>query len=255
MPTLTIPAADTRLHIVDTPGAAPPLVLLNGAFGTAQDWNRVVAGLDGKHRVIRFDMRGRGKSGTSADYSLQASVDDVGRVIEAVGAERPVLVGWSHGATTAVRYAAQHPGQVAGLVLIDGAYPLAMFDEAGRKKVRAQFRRLGPAMRIMAAFGRGARLSAGQAADVVIEMDAVNGGLADDFENLDCPAVFVRGSGGHSGAPAEEMHTMRESSAAAEAASDRVSVFATAPCNHVQILRKCADVVIAAIEDVTSKAS
>ena len=55
--------------------------------------------------------------------------------------------------------------------------------------------------------------------------------------------------------PAEEMRTMRDSSAAAEAASERVSVFATAPCNHVQILSKCADVVIAAIEDVTSKAS
>jgi pimeloyl-ACP methyl ester carboxylesterase len=30
-----------------------------------------------------------------------------------------------------VRYAAQHPEQVDELVLIDGAYPIAMFDEAG----------------------------------------------------------------------------------------------------------------------------
>jgi pimeloyl-ACP methyl ester carboxylesterase len=255
MPTLTIPAADTRLHIVDTPGGTPPLVLLNGGFGTAANWNRVVSRLDGKHRLIRFDMRGRGKSGVSADYSLQACVDDVGRVIEAAEAGRPVLVGWSYGATAAVRYAAQHPGQIAGLVLIDGAYPMATFDEAGRQKVRAQFRRLGPIMKILAALGRGARMPAGQAAGVVIEMDTANGELAEDFKYLDCPAVFVRGTGGHSGAPADQMRTMRESSAVAEAASGRVSVFATAPCNHLQILNKCTDVVIAAIGDVTSKAS
>ncbi len=74
---------------------------------------------------------------------MQGAVDDIGRIIEATGIGRPILAGWSHGATTAVRYAAQHPKQVAGLVLIDGAYPIAMFDEAGKEKVRAQFRRLG----------------------------------------------------------------------------------------------------------------
>jgi pimeloyl-ACP methyl ester carboxylesterase len=251
---LTVPAADTTLHVEDTPGGSPALVLINGAFGTLRNWDNVAARLGGKYRVIRFDARGRGKSGTSADYSLQAAVDDIGRVIAATGVTRPVLAGWSHGATAAVRYAAQHPGQVAGLVLIDGGYPLASFDEAGKQKVRAQFRRLGPLMRIAAVFGRGARMSSAQAADLVIEMDAVNGNLGADFKALDCPAVFVRGSGGHPGASAEEMRTLRDSVAAAEAASERVSVFATAPCNHVQLLSKCADVVTSAIEDVTGTA-
>jgi pimeloyl-ACP methyl ester carboxylesterase len=100
--------------------------------------------------------RARGKSGRSADYSVQAALDDIGRVIDATGIERPILVGWSYGATLAVRYAAQHPEEVGGLVLIDGAYPIAMLDEAGKQKVRAQFRRLGWIMRILAALGRSA---------------------------------------------------------------------------------------------------
>jgi pimeloyl-ACP methyl ester carboxylesterase len=62
-----------------------------------------------------------------------------------------------------VRYAAQHPERVAGLVLLDGAYPIAMFDEAGKQKVRAQFHRLGWIMRILAALGRSARMSAAEA--------------------------------------------------------------------------------------------
>ena len=89
----------------------------------------------------------------------------------------------------------------------------------------------------------------------MIKMDAANGELTADFKALDCPAVFVRGSGGHSRASAEEMRTLRESVAVAEGASERVSVFATALCDHVQLLSKCADVMVFAIEDVIGKAS
>ncbi len=84
--------------------------------------------------IVRFDARARGKSDTSADYSAHAAVDDIGRVIEATGIERPILVGWSYGATIAVGYAAHRSAQLGGLVLIDGAYPIAVLDEAGKEK-------------------------------------------------------------------------------------------------------------------------
>jgi len=60
-----------------------------------------------------------------------------------------------------------------------------MLDEKARQAARAQFRRLGLLMRIAAAAGRGAQLTPDQAADVVIEMDAINGELATDFKVLD----------------------------------------------------------------------
>jgi pimeloyl-ACP methyl ester carboxylesterase len=252
---LTIPAADTRLQAVDAPGATPALLFLSGGFATMQNWSRVIERLDGKYRTVRFDARGRGKSGTSSDYSVQGSVDDVGRVIDATGLERPILVGWSYGATTAVRYAARHPEQVAGLVLIDGAYPISMFDEAGKQKVRAQFRRLGLMMRIMAAIGRSARLSPEESANVVIEMDAVNGQLGADFQALACPTVFVVGTGAHPGATEDEMRTLRAAVAVAEESNERVSVFATTPHKHTQILSKAPDTVVAAIEDVVHRSA
>lgn len=118
---LMIPVADTRLFAVDDPGGAPALLFLGAGFGTVQNWSRVIRRLDGKYRTVRFDARARGRSGRSADYSVEAAVDDVGRVIDATGIERPILVGWSHGATIAVRYAAEHPGRVGGPALIDGA--------------------------------------------------------------------------------------------------------------------------------------
>src|SRR5690349_15167339 len=127
---LTIATPDSRLFTVDTPAAVPPdvpaeaagatpaLLFVNGAFATVQSWNRVIERLGGRFRSVRFDARGRGRSGRSADYSVQAAVDDVGRVVAATGLEQPILVGWSHGATLAVRHAARHPDQVRGLVLV-----------------------------------------------------------------------------------------------------------------------------------------
>jgi pimeloyl-ACP methyl ester carboxylesterase len=250
-----ISTEDTQLYTVDTPGGSPPLLFLSGGFGTVEDWKRVIQRLAGRNRAVRFDARARGKSGTSADYSVQAAVDDVGRVIEATGIQRPILVGWSHGATIAVRYAAHRSVPVGGLVLIDGAYPIAMFDEAGKEKVRAQFRRLGWIMRILAALGRSARMSPAEAADVVIEMDAVNGELGPDFAALECPTVFVVGTGAHSGATEEEMRTVRAAATEVEASNPRVSIFATTPHKHTQILNKAPDTVVAAIEDVTHRSS
>ena len=252
---LMIPAADTQLYAVDAPGGAPAVLFLSGGFGTVRNWSRVIRLLDGKYHTVRFDARARGKSDRSADYSVEAAVEDIGRVIDATGIERPILVGWSHGATIAVRYAAQHPERVGGLVLIDGAYPIAMLDEAGKQKVRTQFRRLGWMMRILAALGRSAKMSPAESADVVIGMDAVNGELRPDFAALECRTVFVVGTGAHSGATEEEMRTVRAAVSDAADASKRVSVFATTPHKHTQILSKAPDTVAAAIEDVVRESS
>jgi len=254
-PQLMIPVADTRLNTVEAAGGTPALLFLSGGFGTVRNWSHVIRRLNGKYRTVRFDARARGKSDRSTDYSLQAAVDDIGRVIDATGIGRPILVGWSQGATIAVRYAAQHPERVRGLVLIDGAYPIAMFDEAGKQRVRAQFRRMGWMMCLLAAFGRSARMSPSESADVVIEMDAVNGELGADFAALECPTVFVVGTGAHPGATADEMRTVRAAVTDAEDRNPRVSVFATAPHKHTQILSKDPDTVVAAIENVVRDSS
>jgi pimeloyl-ACP methyl ester carboxylesterase len=252
---LTVPATDTHLHAIDTPGGEPAVLFVNGGFGTMRNWQPVIAKLNGAHRTVQFDARARGRSGTSTDYSVQTAVDDIGRVIDATGIERPILVGWSHGATLAIRYAAAHPDRVRGMVLVDGAYPISMFDEAGKQKVRDQFRKLGWIMKVLGALRLSARMSAAQSADVVIEMDAVNGQLVAGYAALTCPTAFVVGTGGHQGATEEEMRTVRGAVTTATGANDRVAVFATSPHNHTQLLRKSPDLIAAAVEHVSSQAT
>jgi hypothetical protein len=98
-------------------------------------------------------------------------------------------------------------------------------------------------------------MSPAQSAEVVIEMDAVNGELGPDLAALECPTVYIVGTGAHSDATEEEMRTLCSYAAKAEASNKRVSVFATVPCNHVQILNKAPDAVVAAIEDVIRQSS
>ncbi|MFB4275155.1 alpha/beta fold hydrolase [Nonomuraea sp. MTCD27] len=252
---LTIPAADTRLHGLDTPGGEPALLFLNGGFATQRHWKPVIRRLGGRRRTVTFDARARGKSGRSSDYSTRGAIDDIGRVIDAAGLTRPILVGWSHGATMGVRYATENPDRVGGLVLVDGAYPIRMFDEAGKERVRTQFKRLAWLMRIAALLGRSARMSPAETARVVIEMDALNGEFEADFAAMRCPVAFAVASGAHSGSTEEENARMRAAVARATAANELVTVYATAPCNHVQVIAKDAGLVAGAIEDVVKRAA
>jgi pimeloyl-ACP methyl ester carboxylesterase len=249
----SILTADTRLACTDSPGGAPPILFLNGAFATQKDWKPVLRLLGGRHHTVTFDARARGRSGTSPDYSFAGALDDIGRVVEATGLDRPVVAGWSYGASLAVRYAARHPEGVAGVLLIDGAYPITLFDEARKADARRQFRKLGPIMRVLAALGRSARMSPMDAADVIIELDEVNGRLGRDFDALTCPVEYIVGTGAHMGASETNMRTMRATATAVTAEHDNVSVFATVPCNHVQILTRAADTVVAAIDDLARR--
>jgi hypothetical protein len=109
-------------------------------------------------------------------------------------------------------------------------------------------------MRFASLFGQGARMGWADSANVVIDMDEANGRLEADFVLLDCPAVFVLGTGGHPGATEAEMATVRAAVTKAETAGTHVSRFATSPANHVRILAQSPDIVAGAVADVVNKA-
>ncbi|MCT9088935.1 alpha/beta hydrolase [Streptomyces sp. ASQP_92] len=247
-----VAAVDIRLRGVDSLGDGPPLLFLNGGFSTRRQWNRVIDRLGGGYRTITFEDRASGGAGTSADFAVRDAIDDVDRVIEATMLRRPILVGWSHGATIAVCYAAEYPELVGGLVLVDGAYPVSLLDEAGKDRVREAFRGSGRFTRVVAGLGGAPGLSPRQRAEAIIATDEVNGTLAADFAALRCPTTFVLGSAGHPGASHERTRMI---GAAARAAADnpQVTVFATTTGRPTRVLARDADVVAAAIDEVAQR--
>jgi pimeloyl-ACP methyl ester carboxylesterase len=113
---------------------APLVVALHGITANGLAGRAIGEELDGEVRLVAPDLRGRACSrdvgmesdGSSADESaghedgLAAHAGDVVAVLDALGAERAVLVGHSMGAFIAALTAARYPERVSALVLVDG---------------------------------------------------------------------------------------------------------------------------------------
>lgn len=94
----------------------------------SQFWKLQVPFLARHFRVITFDGRGTGESGSpgaAEGYSVREFADDTLAVMDATETDRAVLVGLSIGALWGTRVAAEHPGRVLGLVCIAPSVPLA----------------------------------------------------------------------------------------------------------------------------------
>lgn len=73
-------------------------------------------------RVITFDKRGTGLSDpVTAAPTLEIRMEDLKAVMDAAQSERPVIVGLSEGASTALLFAATYPERVSSLVLYGAA--------------------------------------------------------------------------------------------------------------------------------------
>ena len=119
LPAMTAP----RLHI-EVDGAGPTIVFAHGFGGSARNFRAQARGLKARFRIVRFDARGHARSDApdaAAAYRPEAFVDDVARVLDAVGATTAVIGGLSMGAGIALRFALAYPQRTRALVL--AAFP------------------------------------------------------------------------------------------------------------------------------------
>jgi len=118
-----VPGDGVRLHARDWGGSGQAVVLLHGLASNARIWDGVASRLAGAGlRVVALDQRGHGASeqpGSGYDFATLGR--DLSAALAALGIERPVLAGHSWGANVALRFAADRPGALAGLALVDGA--------------------------------------------------------------------------------------------------------------------------------------
>lgn len=109
-----------RQHLVHHAGIGPSLLLIPGITSPAVTWGFVAERLTEAFDVHVLDVRGRGLSEAGAlDYSLDAMAEDAIAVAEAAGLGKPVVLGHSMGARTAIRAARKAPEAFSGLVLVD----------------------------------------------------------------------------------------------------------------------------------------
>jgi pimeloyl-ACP methyl ester carboxylesterase len=103
--------------------AGTPLVLIMGYGGLMEMWPpAIVEAMARTRRVVVFDNRGMGYSGSSErDYSIGLFAEDTHGLLQALDIERADILGWSMGSFVALELALAHPEVVNRLVLLSGS--------------------------------------------------------------------------------------------------------------------------------------
>jgi pimeloyl-ACP methyl ester carboxylesterase len=105
-------------------GKGEPLLLIHGFGQNWYMWNRLLPELSKHYTVIAPDMRGVGESGkTAGGYDKKNMAVDMHELMKKLGYQHVNVVGHDIGLMVAYAYAAQFPGEVKKLALLDALLP------------------------------------------------------------------------------------------------------------------------------------
>jgi len=101
-------------------GSGDPLVLINGFGSTMDMWNPpILDALGSSFRVVLFDSRGMGYSGSSEKpYSIPLFARDTAGLMDLLGISRAHVIGFSLGGMVAQELALLYPEKIRSLVLV-----------------------------------------------------------------------------------------------------------------------------------------
>src|SRR6266516_932365 len=122
---MVIVAGGVSLRVIESgkAGGEPVLVLIPGWSTGADIWHHQIDTFAKTYRVIAFDPRSEGESTkTTSGNTPETRAQDLHALLERLGVQRPVLIGWSQGVQDIAAYV-EHYGtkELAGIVLVDAA--------------------------------------------------------------------------------------------------------------------------------------
>ncbi len=100
-------------------GDGPPVLLIHGLFGAADNLGALARGLSDSYRVISVDLRNHGRSPHSAGHSYPLMAADVVAVLDRLGVDRVAIFGHSMGGKVAMQMALTAPERVSCLIVGD----------------------------------------------------------------------------------------------------------------------------------------
>ena len=105
---------------VEVAGAGPPLLLVHGFSFDSRMWDDQFEPFAHHFRVIRYDLRGFGRS-QLPDNEPYAHADDLRALLDQLHVERATLLGMSLGGQIAIDATLTYPERVDKLLLVDAA--------------------------------------------------------------------------------------------------------------------------------------
>ena len=103
-------------------GSGFPIVLSHGYAAAAPMWQPQVEGLSHRYRVVVWDMRGHGRTGSPErqdDYSEAHTVEDMRGLFRHLGISEAAVGGLSMGGYMSLAFRLKHPEMVRALILCD----------------------------------------------------------------------------------------------------------------------------------------
>ena len=109
-------------------GGGTPFVMIHAGIADSRMWDREFEAFKQSHQVLRFDMRGYGRSlPVDGEFNLQVNLE---ALLSTLPITFPIiLMGCSMGGGLAIDYALSHPNAVAALILL-GSDPAGLELEA-----------------------------------------------------------------------------------------------------------------------------
>jgi pimeloyl-ACP methyl ester carboxylesterase len=100
-----------------------PLLLLHGAFMTANSFGELLPGLAARYQVIVPEMQGHGRTADlDRPLTYEQMADDCAALLRHLGIEQADVVGYSLGGGIVLQLAIRHPELVRKLVPISASY-------------------------------------------------------------------------------------------------------------------------------------
>ncbi len=101
----------------------PVLALINMASHNLTCWEFVLHSLLQRYQVLRFDLRGTGRSGwgDETQFNFAQYADDLAGLLQHLNIYKAFVLGVAYGARTAAQFALRHPHKLSGLAMFDVA--------------------------------------------------------------------------------------------------------------------------------------
>jgi pimeloyl-ACP methyl ester carboxylesterase len=115
-------------HYYEQTGDGSSLVFIHGAFADSDIWEPQWQYFSTRHRLLRYDLRGHGKTGASdlSSYSMETFARDLSSLLEALDIRLPVICGLSWGGSIAQAFAVRNPERLKALVLVSSAVSIRL---------------------------------------------------------------------------------------------------------------------------------
>lgn len=106
----------------DGPVHGPVVLLSNSLMSNYDMWDWTLPALTDRYRVLRYDTRGHGRSGTTpGPYSIELLADDAAGLLDALEIKAAHFVGLSMGGMIGQQLGARYPDKLLSLSLCDTA--------------------------------------------------------------------------------------------------------------------------------------